>query len=481
MKISAVSSGYRTLNFGRSLNKAEMDGAYKAAQEARNLMGFQDGNSLLIVPAGKLPQEQGQTLTQKLIDFFESAKKLLGINTVEITGNTDDSVSDSVKSALKQNDMRRMGYFDIPNDPDELISQVEKLADEYDGLRINANKDGISAQQLNTIEETFKRVKGDKFDPNMLIFEHGQRAYDWGEPNQIASLYKGRTIVTSSNNLNDNGVLWGSRSFVTDRMGAKQGEFIHGLRNSFEGDFASQINNEQIKAAEHLLETELKLHDDELLEPARFAAAKRADVASSKNFYRYLQDVTPNADINVENFQSVYQKALQEGMGDNYFDSLAKVMKAMGLDESSPELYDKICGYRNALFSKGAATLEELAQMSEEQLAQSYKDSSNIVLQGKDIKAQRLAAQEEARKIAQEANKRLQDFLSGESARIEDGRKLQNGAEIFDQNYFDKAVNFARKNKKQVAIVALAAAVAAVGATMYSYGREISQKEPKIK
>ena len=85
MKISAVSSGYRTLNFGRSLNKAEMDGAYKAAQEARNLMGFKDGNSLLIVPAGKLPQEQGQTLTQKLIDFFESVKKLLGINTVEIT------------------------------------------------------------------------------------------------------------------------------------------------------------------------------------------------------------------------------------------------------------------------------------------------------------------------------------------------------------------------------------------------------------
>ena len=92
MKISAVSSGYRSLNFGRSLNKAEMDGAYKAAQEARNLMGFKDGNSLLIVPAGKLPQEQGQTLTQKLIDFFESVKKLLGINTVEITGMEQEGV-----------------------------------------------------------------------------------------------------------------------------------------------------------------------------------------------------------------------------------------------------------------------------------------------------------------------------------------------------------------------------------------------------
>lgn len=482
MKIGAISGSYRSLNFGRSLNKSEMDGAYQAALEARNLMGFQNANQLLIVPADKLPKAQEEDFGDKLKNFFESAKKLLGINTVEITGISDEAANASVKSALEQTGMRRMGYLDVPGDMNELKDTVERLAGEYDGLRINTNKDGIGSEQIQAIEDTFKRVKGDKFDPAMLIYEHGQRAYDWGNPNKISGIYQGKTILTSSNNLNDNGVLWGSRSFVTDRMGAKQGEFIHGLRNSFESDFASQIsNNGQIEAAEHLLETELKLQDDELLDPRRFAAAKRADVVSSKHFYKYLQDVVPNSDVNIDNFDDVYQKALQDGMGDNYFDSLAKVMKAMGLDESSGELYEKICGYRNALYSKGALSLDELAKMSEEQLAESYRDTSNVVLQGREIKAKRIAAQQEAQKLAQEAQKRLDEFLSSENLRVENGKKLQEDMNLFDQSKFDKFVNFVRRNKKQVAVAALAAAVAAIGATMYSYGKEISQKEPKIK
>ena len=485
MKIVATGSAYRQLSFGRSLNKQEMQEAYNVAQQARNLMGFNEGNRLLIIPSDKIPQADKETLKEKLKSFFDAAKKLLGINVVEITGDTNEVIEGSVKSALEENSMRRIVNFNVPGNHDDLVSSVEKLAGEYDGLRIFTRDGNVDSQQIETIENIFKRIKGENFDPSMLIYEHGEKAYDWGEPNHINPIYNKRVIVTSSNNLNDNNGLWGSRSFVTDRMHAKQGEFIHGLRNAFDGgDFASQISEErQIREAEHLLTGELKLQDDELLHPARFAAAKRADVVSSQNFYKHFADIAPGLNLNIENFESIYQQALQEGYGDNYFDSLAKVMKSVGLDKTSPEVYESVCKYRNALYTAGAKTADELASVGAEELEASYKNTANVVLQGVEVR--RKAIEEAAQKAAEEAAKKARELEMMANFEIEQrevlnaGQELRNNMTHFSGSFFEKVINFTVRNKLKIAACAILAGLAVVAGTMYSYGKEVATKSKK--
>ncbi len=472
MKVAATGNTYRSINFGRSLNKTEMDNAYKVSLEARNLMGAQDGRGVLFLPSERLPKAQeGVGLTEQLEKFFDNVKKLLGINTVEITGAADEASAASVKNAIQGSGLERMGRFVIPQNRDELENAVEQAAKEFDALRVMTNDGNVSLEDINKIEETFKRVKGDAFKPSMLIYEHQDKAYAW-DPDRINEMYKGRVIVGSSNYLNDNGgVLWGSNSFFTDRMGAKQGEFIHGLRNAFDSDLATQMSDGgQINAARNLLETELKLQDDEILHPARFAAAKRADVVLSNNFYKHFDDIAPKMSLDVENFEKIYQEALQQGSGDNYFDSLAKALKSLGLDKSNPDVYESVCKYRNALFASGAKTMEEAAALTAQELESSYKDVSNVVLQGVEIKRKAL---EDAKKLA--------DFKEQHKEILEEGRKLGENMNPLDITRFDKFLNYVRKYKVQFIVGAALAALAIIGGTMYSYGKEIAQKSQAAK
>ncbi len=487
MKVSNIGSTYKSVNFGRSLNKEEINGAYKAAQDARALMGFQNGNGLLILPSDKLPKGQGADLKEQLARFFDGVKKLLGINSVEILDTTGEAVDTTVQTALEENGLKRFAKFSIPQNPEDIAKAVEEAAKSADGLRVFADGDNVTKEQLQLIEDTFKKVKGDAFDPKMLIYEHNNKAYQWGD-DIISKVFDGKVIVTSSDHMNDNGgVLWGSKSFVTDRMKAKQGDFIHGLRHAFnDGDLATQMQDgEQIKAAQHLLEEELKLHDEEILHPARFAAAKRADVALSQNFYKYFDDIIPGVHTDVAGFEKAYQQALQEGIGDNYFDSLAKAMKALGLDQSSPEVYESVCKYRNALFSAGAQTVEDLAQVAAEDLEASYKDTKNVVLQGVEAKKAAIKAAEEelARKAAEQKKnmEALQQFLATQQSIIEDGKTLRAAMNPADLTFCDRAVNYARAHKAQFAVVGALAALFAIGGTMYSYGKEIAKKSDAAK
>ena len=481
MKIAATGNGYRAVSFGRALHKDEINSAYSTALEARKLMGAEQGNGVLFINSDRFPQANETGLKEQLNGFFDTLKKLLGINTVEVGGVSDDALDESINSALSKQGLKRMVKLDVPTDLKELEKTVEEAAKNADGLRVMSNSDTFTSEHIKVIEDTFKKVKGENFDPRMIIYEHGEKAYDWNN-SSISKLYDGKTIVTSSNNLNDNNGLWGSKSFVTDRMKAKQGEFIHGLRNSYDADdFAAQINNErQIREAHHLLESELKLYDDEITHPARFAAAKRGDVVLSNNFYKYYNDIIPGIDANISGFEKAYNEALQNGMGDNYFDSLAKAMKALGLDQSSPEVYENVCKYRNALYAPGAKSFEELAQVSAQAIEASYKDNSNVVLQGVEIKKAALeAAKAEAeQKAAREAKNiaDLKEFVEFQENAAKEAAKSRKDMNLLDVDKFDKMLNFVRAHKNKFIIGGIITGLLVIGGTMYSYGKEVAEK-----
>lgn len=477
MKISATGSAYKSVNFGRSLTKEETTQAYNVAKEARKLMGMEQGNGVLVLPTGKLPDNQAGNPKEILNKFFATVKNLLGINSVEVVGDIDDTeVESSLRSALEDNGLKRIVKFILPAKESELLKAVEDVAKEADGLRIVTDKN-FTKENAQTIENVFKKVKGEKYDSSLLMYDHGGKAYNWS-PDGLTPPYSGRVIIGSSNYLNNNGALWGSTNFYTDRMGLKQGDFVHGVASSSDNiTLAAQMRDmDQIKQAEKLLESELKLHEDELLTPVRYAAAKRADVALSQNFYKHYNDIIPDRVANVVDFETAYQESLQKGFGDNYFDSLAKAMKALGLSESSPQTYEKICEYRNALYSVGAKTADDLTALSAQELQAAYKDTSNVVLQGVEIKK---VALEKAKKEAEIKAKNapiLEQYNKKQAAMLSDGVKISKEMNPLDATAFDRFLNFAQKHKKMLAFGGLFAAVAIVGATMRSYNNEVAQK-----
>lgn len=477
MKISATGSAYKSVNFGRSLTKEETTQAYNVAKEARKLMGMEQGNGVLVLPSSKLPLSEEGGVKEVLNKFFGTVKNLLGINSVEVVGDIDDTeVESSLRSALEDNGLKRIVKFILPAKESELSKAVEDVAKEADGLRIVTDKN-FTEKKAQTIDDAFKKVKGEKYNPSLLMYDHGGSAYKWN-PDRVTPAYSGRVIIGSSNYLNDNGALWGSTNFYTDRLGIKQGEFIHGVASSSDNiSLAAQMRDMgQIKQAEKLLESELKLHEDELLNPARFAAAKRADVALSQNFYKHYNDIIPDKVANVADFEKAYQESLQKGFGDNYFDSLAKAMKALALDDSAPETYERICEYRNALYSVGAKTVDDLAALSPEELQAAYKDTSNVVLQGVEIKK---VALEKAKKEAEIKAKNapiLEQYNKNQAEILSDGVKISKEMNPLDATAFDRFLNFAQKHKKMFAFGGLFAVVAIVGATMRSYNNEIAQK-----
>lgn len=477
MKISALNGGYKSVNFGRAMaSKDEMTQAYNAELAAREAMGFKEGKGVLLLPSDKLPKDAGEAGMKEIIsDFFENMKKLLGINTVEVSGPVSESVEETVSQVLDEKGIKRIAGFEFRDEGIEEAAQ--ELAKNYDGLRIK-DAHRYSDEQLSAIEEAFKKVKGDSFDPKMLIYEVNDDGalFDWNA-SKIQGRFDGKVVVGSSNYLNDNGGdLWGSTSFFTDRMHTSQGNFIHGVRKTGQPTLAQQIVDPgQVDQSIHLLEEELKLQDEDILNHARYAAAKRADVALSQNFYKHYDDIIPNLSTDVAGFSKAYFEALEKGEADNYFDSLAKALKARGLNEGdNGQIYEEVCKFRNALFAPVPEAVKGGAELTAEQIEASYKDTSNIILQGvqakKDIIAREAAEQAEikAREAAEKARK---DQLS----------KMLDELNPLDQKWLDRLMNFARKHKKQFIFAGLLAAIAAVGGTMYSYGREIAVKSGNAK
>ena len=463
MRISALNSGYNAVNFGRALKPDEMEQAYQSAKSVRELMGFKDGKGVLYVPSEKLPQVTSENSAKESINrFFEMAKKLFGINTVEISPEVSETAKPLVDEVLDSQGIKRVAKFDFQTE--NLEEAIENAAKTYDGLRI-VNPHQYSDEQLNLFESIFKKVKGDSFDPKLLMYQVDDAGgiYDWGA-GSVFERFKGKNIIGSSNYINDNGGdLWGSTSFYTDRMHLPQGDFTHGVRKAGEPSLAQQIKDPgQVNQSIHLIQKDLKLQDEEFMHPARYAAAKRGEVTLSQNFYKHFDDLTPEITTDIAGFEKAYQEALEKGLGDNYFDSLAKTMKARGLNEGEgAQLYEQICKYRNALYSSGegsAKTIQDALKLTAEQIEASYKDTKNVALQGFEIRQREV------------------QIALDEAARKQEVARAVENLNPLNEHFFDKAVNFARKNKKALIFTGALAAIAAVGGTMYSYGKEIATK-----
>ncbi len=464
MRISALNSGYNAVNFGRALKPDEMEQAYQSAKSVRELMGFKDGKGVLYVPSEKLPQVTSENSAKESINrFFEMAKKLFGINTVEISPEVSETAKTLVDEVLDSQGIKRVAKFDFQTE--NLEEAIENAAKTYDGLRV-VNPHQYSEDQLNLFAEIFEKVKGESFDPKLLMFQVDDQnsVYNW-DNHKLFKKFDGKNIIGSSNYINgtnkDN--FWGSTAFYTRRMNVDQGNFIHGIRKAGEPSLAQQIKDPgQVNQSIQFLENELKLQDEDFVHPARYAAAKRGEVVLSQNFYKHFDDLTPEITTDIMGFEKAYQEALEKGLGDNYFDSLAKTMKARGLNEGEgAQLYEQICKYRNALYSSGegsAKTIQDALKLTAEQIEASYKDTKNVALQGFEIRQREV------------------QIALDETARKQEVARAVENLNPLNEHFFDKAVNFARKNKKALIFTGALAAIAAVGGTMYSYGKEIATK-----
>lgn len=468
MKVSAISGGYNSLSFGRALKPDEMEQAYESAKNVRELMGFKDGKGVLYVPSEKIPEPTAENSAKESISrFFEMAKKLFGINTVEISPEVTGGNKSVVDEALSTQGIKRVAKFDFQTE--NLEEAIENAAKTYDGLRV-VNPHQYSEEQLNLFAEIFQKVKGESFDPKLLMFQVDDAGgvYDW-DAGKVFGKFQGKNIIGSSNYINDNGGnLWGSTSFYTDRMHLPQGDFTHGVRKAGEPSLAQQIKDlGQVNQSIHLIEKDLRLQDEDFIHPARYAAAKRGEVTLSQNFYKHFDDLTPEIATDIMGFEKAYQEALEKGLGDNYFDSLAKAMKARGLNEGDgAQLYEQICKYRNALYSSGEdapKTIKDALKLTAEQIEASYKDTKNVALQGFEVRQRDIQIQLE------------------EAARKKEVAEALESLNPLNQHFFDKAINFARENKKALIFTGAIAAIAAVGGTMYSYGKEIATKSKAAK
>lgn len=469
MKVSAISGGYNSLNFGRALKPDEMEQAYESAKSVRELMGFKEGKGVLYIPSEKIPEPTAENSAKESISrFFEMAKKLLGINTVEISPEVTESTKSVVDEVLSAQGIKKVARFDFQTE--NLEEAIENAAKTYDGLRV-VNPHQYSEDQLNLFAEIFEKVKGESFDPKLLMFQVDDQnsVYNWNN-HKLFKKFDGKNIIGSSNYINgtkkDN--LWGSTAFYIRRMNVDQGNFIHGIRKAGEPSLAQQIKDPgQVNQSIQFLENELKLQDEDFVHPARYAAAKRGEVVLSQNFYKHFDDLTPEITTDIMGFEKAYQEALEKGLGDNYFDSLAKAMKARGLNEGKgAQLYEQICKYRNALYSSGegsAKTIQDALKLTAEQIEASYRDTKNVALQGFEVRQRAIQA------------------IRDEEDRLKKLDEVLKNLNPLNEHFFDKAVNFARENKKALIFTGAIAAIAAVGGTMYSYGKEIATKSNAAK
>lgn len=448
MKVAKVNSGNNSVSFGRALGPEEMKKAYQTSRDARAALGFKDGSSILVLPSDKIPKTQdAPTLKGQLDSFLGYVKNILGINSVEIVGDVDAQQSATIYDTLSEQGIsvyKKLGF----SEPDKLEQSVRDLAKSSYGIRIEeAHK--YTPEQLTLIEDTFKAAKGEKFDPKMLIFDAHKDGgvFDWSKPS-VSDKFKGRIITGSSDWANNEGGLWGTASFHTDRMGIPQGEFVHGLRKKGEASLWDIIQDtsggSQFAKGQGILKDELR-PVVELSEPRVFAAAKRADVAMSKHLYKHFDDLIPDTNVDIAGFEAAYNASVQKGYADNWFDSLERVMSARGLDKTQSDLYSRVVGFRNAIFAKGATTAADLASSATEEINSSYSDVSNIVIR-----------EAERRKAANAALEALSDPLP--------------------KNNFNKILDTARKNKALLAFGGVVALSAVVIKTMSSYNKEIQEK-----
>lgn len=271
---------------------------------------------------------------------------------------------------------------------------------------LDDNRKSLQTKLVEQIEKWVKEVKGDNFDvkKNVLYeFEAGANDFSAFWDGKLIPAVKDRVNIYQTTYMNDG---WGSneafqaRGWTADELSVGVGNHdTQPLRQIAEG-VPDSVNGNQVhkNASINPLAKILKLDAEDLQTPAEFAKAKWAETLTGKNNHFFFADVfgrsdrfndhsfgTPNADpavfrrkVPVDYLKS-YLDSLKEGFGFNIMDSLEKVFRAKGLDESNPELYQKIVKYSNILADNEEANAKAVENTVENAASETVQSAGSSV------------------------------------------------------------------------------------------------------
>ena len=284
-----------------------------------------------------------------------------------------------------------------------LKMKVQLFAKRYDAIRFDVGwsylnplihkTDGTSYGNdlgdnvLKFIENAVKEVKGEDFDLKDLMYEfEGGREF---KPNsgELHDAAKTRTKIYSSTYMHDNNFdVWGSNDAFLKR-GWDPEYFVIGPGNhdpqplkqiALDMPDTSVLDGQKYHKADAVdaLSKIFRVDAETLKEPAEFAKMKWAEPMTARHNQMFYMDVLGRQErfdmqnLNLvndeskglfayknyarkitEDYKCEYHKAVEDGFGFNIMDSLERVFRLKGLEQSHPELYSKIVKFRDVLLA----------------------------------------------------------------------------------------------------------------------------------
>ncbi len=268
------------------------------------------------------------------------------------------------------------------------LTKDYKYFSEIDGYRL---KNPLGDELLNIVEDTIKKTKGDAFNKDDFIYEveagvDDFSVYDW-EKHEVIDPFKNRKIVQSTCYMDSN---YTSIDAIENQMKVPRDNYVlmvgnhdHLALNAYaeeiDNDNVFKLNGDNVKQKKDLqypvLSKELQLDEAKLkTDKNEFIKAKFAHLFLAKNIKMFFMDIfgrkeqfdsqRKNSKINYRytipsNYEESFHTAVQNGNGFNIYDSLAKAMRAKGLDKDNQKLYNELNRLSKKLYKKGVKTEAE--------------------------------------------------------------------------------------------------------------------------
>lgn len=269
--------------------------------------------------------------------------------------------------------------FETPEAEKLLRDKVNKFAQRYDGIRLDASWTYVSQPNINLaknvktkkeygskildiIDDEIKKVKSKDFNFENIMHEFvaGDEDFKLFDNGQIKSYCQKRTKIQTSNHLgHDYGTAYSNKKNINN-------PYILGVSNHDSKPlFLEYQDITKRKKQTKILADILKIPEEKIDSYSKFSQIKLAEPMMSKNnmiFFtdalnileRYKDNNIRSEDYRLKvlnNYQDDYFKSLEKGEGLNIMDALDKAFVAEGLDKKEPELYKKIVKYKKILQS----------------------------------------------------------------------------------------------------------------------------------
>ena len=265
-----------------------------------------------------------------------------------------------------------------------LKEKVQLYAKRYDNIRVDAGwiyinqpikkvngceadlKKYYQDKILKEIEESFKSVKGEKYNPEDIMYELITSSKDFRSCDsnlKLLPILEARNKIYTTDNLE---WFWGSADCFI-KKGWDKNFFTVGTANHDIKPMKVEYAQNQSKKAyqTEILSKLLKIPKEKLSDLKEFIKAKFAEPMKAKhNFFFFMDalnldglykdhsDQTKDYRVKISSgYQEAYFKALENGEGYNPMDALEKAFLAEGLDKKEPDLYRKIVKYKKILES----------------------------------------------------------------------------------------------------------------------------------